>query len=410
MSVTTHPAGLRRYVAVLGAPGVGPVVTAALLSRLAVGMWPLATLLLIRGEGRSYAVAGVVVAASSLACAIAWPLVGRLADRIGQTRVLLPLAFAYPAAFCGLALLAVSDAPVVALAACAALTGATLPPIGACMRALWPDLLPGGDELRDTAYALEAWLQELFFIIGPVAVAALAAVGPPWAAVLAAAACCGAGTLWFALTAPVRAAEVHPRAPSRAGALGSAAVRTIIFACFGLGAGFGIVEVSMPAFAEEHGSRAQGGFALACFACGSLIGGIWAGTRPPARRLVLRFGFSLALLAVALVPPLAAPSLPVMCVLMLIAGVPIAPAFAASYGLIGELALPGTTTEAFAWLATAVVAGVALGTSFGGYAVEQVGLPGALALAAPCIGAAALLTFARRASLAVPEPVPQPVP
>jgi predicted MFS family arabinose efflux permease len=121
---------------------------------------------------------------------------------------------------------------------------------------------------------------------------------------------------------------------------------------------------------------------------------------------VVRFTLSLGVLALALVPPLVAPSLPVMCVLALIAGILIAPAFAASYGLVGELAVPGTATEAFAWLSTAVVAGVALGTSFGGFAIEQFGLPAALAFAAPCAGAATLLTFARRASLAIPDPVP----
>ena len=95
-----------------------------------------------------------------------------------------------------------------------------------------------------------------------------------------------------------------------------------------------------------------------------------------------------------------------MCVLMLIAGMPIAPAFAASYGLVDELAVPGTTTEAFAWLTTAIVAGLALGTSVGGVAVERLGLTGALALAAPCAGIAALVAFARLGSLAIPEPVP----
>ena len=95
-----------------------------------------------------------------------------------------------------------------------------------------------------------------------------------------------------------------------------------------------------------------------------------------------------------------------MCVLMLIAGLPIAPAFAASYGLVDELAVPGTTTEAFAWLGTAIVTGLALGTSVGGVAIEHLGLTGALALAAPCAGVAALVALARRASLAIPEPVP----
>ena len=55
----------------------------------------------------------------------------------------------------------------------------------------------------------------------------------------------------------------------------------------------------------------------------------------------MRFTLALAALALALLPPLVAPSIPVMCVLMLIAGLPIAPAFASSYGLVDELAVPG---------------------------------------------------------------------
>jgi MFS family permease len=404
VGVSKQSAGLRRYSDVLAAPGVARVVCAALIGRLPNGMAPLATVLLLRGEGRSYAVAGVVVAAGSLASAIGWPLWGRLADRVGQVPVLLPLGIAYPAAFALLALLATQGAPVAALVICSTLAGATLPPLGACMRALWPSLL-GTQGLRDTAYALEAWLQELFFVFGPLIAAAIAVVASPWAAVLAAAAFAGIGTLWFALTPSVRALERSPRPPSRAGALGSAAVRTVMLSTFATGIAFGIVEVAMPAFGEAHGSRAQGAFALSCFALGSLLGGVWIGTRKPSRRLATRFAVALAALAFALVPPLVAPSILVMCVLMLIAGLPIAPMFASSYGLVDELAVAGTTTEAFALLGTSIVAGLSLGTSVSGAAIEQFGLTGALALAAPCVGAAALLAFARRESLTVAEAV-----
>jgi MFS family permease len=402
--VNGQPAGLRRYAEVLGAPGVGRVVAAALLGRLPGGMAPLATVLLLRGEGRSYAVAGVVVAASSIASAVGWPLWGRLVDRIGQAQVLLPLGVAYPAAFAGLALLATHGAPVGALAACSALAGGTLPPLGACMRALWPSLLDGRD-LRDTAYALEAWLQELFFVFGPLITAGVAVVASPWTAVLTASAFAAIGTTWFALLPEVRAVGPSPRPPTRAGALGSAAVRTVMLSTFLMGVAFGVVEVAMPAFGEAHGSRAQGGFALSCFALGSLVGGVWVGTRPPSRGLAVRFSLALGALALALLPPLVAPSIFAMCVLMLVAGLPIAPAFAASYGLVDELAVPGTTTEAFALIGTAIVAGLSLGTSLSGAAIEQFGFTRALALAAPCVAVAALLAAARRASLAIPRAV-----
>lgn len=404
MSVSEQSAGLRRYADVLRAPGVARIVAASLLGRLPGGMAPLATVLLVREEGRSYGVAGLVVAATSLASAIGWPLWGRLVDRTGQARVLLWLAGAHPVALAALALLATQGAPVGVLAACAALSGATMPPVGACMRALWPSLLESA-ALRETAYAFEAWVQELFFILGPLIVAAVVVFAPPWAAVMTAAAFAATGTVWFALAPAVRAVPASRRPGSRAGALGSAALRTVMLSSFALGAAFGMVEVLMPAFAEAHGSRAQGGFALASFAFGSLLGGLWIGTRPPARRLAMRFAVSLCALAIALVPPLVAPSVPVMCALMLIAGMPIAPAFAASYGLVSSLAVPGTTTEAFAWLTTAIVGGLALGTSAGGAAVEPLGLTGALALAAPCAAAAGLLALARRASLTAPNPL-----
>jgi MFS family permease len=404
VAVSEQSAGLRRYADVLVAPGVARVVCAALLGRLPTGMAPLATVLLLRDEGRSYAVAGVVVAAGSVASAIGWPLWGRLVDRIGQVRVLLPLGFAYPAAFASLALLATQGAPVIALVACSALAGATLPPLGACMRALWPSLL-ATQGLRDTAYALEAWLQELFFVFGPLIAAAIAVIATPWAAILAASAFAAVGTIWFALTPSVRAVERSPHPPSRAGALGSAAVRTVMLSTFAMGIAFGIVEVAMPAFGEVHGSRAQGGFALSCFALGSLLGGIWIGTRPPSRGLAVRFILALAALTLLLLPPLVAPSIAVMCVLMLLAGMPIAPAFAASYGLVDALARPGTTTEAFALLGTAIVAGLSLGTSVSGVAIEQLGFTGALALAAPCVGAATLVAIVRRATLAMPDAI-----
>jgi predicted MFS family arabinose efflux permease len=160
-----------------------------------------------------------------------------------------------------------------------------------------------------------------------------------------------------------------------------------------------VVEVAIPAFAEVHATRAQGGYALATFACGSLIGGLWSGTRRAPRRPELRLAAMLAALGLALLPPLLAPSLPAMCVLMLFAGIPIAPAFAASYGLVDDLAVAGTSTEAFSWLSTAIVAGISLGTAIGGLAIEHLGPIESLALAGPCAGVAALVVAIRRASL-----------
>ena len=53
--------------------------------------------------------------------------------------------------------------------ACAAVAGAAQPPVGACMRSLWPVLTPDAD-LRHAAYSLEGVAMEVIYILGPVAI------------------------------------------------------------------------------------------------------------------------------------------------------------------------------------------------------------------------------------------------
>lgn len=95
---------------------------------------------------------------------------------------------------------------------------------------------------------------------------------------------------------------------------------------------------------------------------------------------------SSVLLAIGLAPLALAPSLPVLAVLGFVAGLPIAPAFASSYGLIDRVSRRGCQAEAFAWIGTAVSTGVALGAALGGTLVDLYGVEAAFALG--CAGAA----------------------
>jgi predicted MFS family arabinose efflux permease len=89
---------------------------------------------------------------------------------------------------------------------------------------------------------------------------------------------------------------------------------------------------------------------------------------------------------VGLAPLVLAPSLPVLAVLAFVAGLPIAPSFAAAYGLLDRVARPGTNAEAFAWIGTALSAGLAAGATLGGMAIDEWGVDAAFALG--CGGAA----------------------
>jgi predicted MFS family arabinose efflux permease len=400
VSSLSHRGGLDRYAALFGAPHVRSVVVSGLVGRLPLGMLPLGNVLLLRHAGESYAVVGIVVATVSVANGVSSPLVGRLIDRLGLTHVLLPLAGLFPLSMIALVLLTDAHAAPLALAVAAAAVGITLPPLGACVRSLWPSLLPVA-ELKETAFALEASMQELSFVLGPVLVGAIAATVTPAAGMLTAGALTFAGTVWFCLTEPVQRAgrPAHDGPRSRRGALASAGVRTCIFACVALGIAFGTVEVTMPAFAEVHATRAEGSLILTCFALGSLVGGFWIGTRPASPRPDLRFAGMLVLLGCTLIPPLVAPSLVVMCAIMLFAGMPIAPAVGASYALVDRLAPAGTRTEAFSWLTTAIVAGMSLGASLAGVVVAHGGPTWALAIAGPAALAAGVVVLLRLPSL-----------
>jgi hypothetical protein len=84
------------------------------------------------------------------------PLLGRLIDRIGMGRVLVPLALVFPGVLVALALVGSSSTPA-AVTVGPARSGATMPPLGACMRALWPTLI-SSPTLRPTAFAIDATL------------------------------------------------------------------------------------------------------------------------------------------------------------------------------------------------------------------------------------------------------------
>jgi MFS family permease len=353
----------------------------------------------VREHTGSFTSAGFVAAAEAAGAGAATPVQGRLIDRLGQPRVLIACGVGNATGLALLAAVAVAGAPMGVLLACAFLAGACIPPLGACMRALWPVLL-GDDATLDAAYSFEAILTEVLFIGGPFLATILFALASPAAALLVAAALALAGTLIFARSRAAR--EWRGREAVHAGgwALSSDAVRTLVATNAAIGVAFGAVEVAMAAFARADGSASAAGIPLAAMAAGSMAGGVWYGTRSWRGPVGSRLLVALAVLAVTLAPLLAAGSIPVMVALSVIAGVPIAPAAACLYRLIEDAAPAGMLAEAFTWLSTATVAGAALGSAVAGPLIEGAGVRAGLAV--PCAAAvlAAAIAFAGRATLA----------
>src|SRR5262249_60834862 len=86
------------------------------------------------------------------------------------------------------------------------------------------------------------------------------------------------------------------------------------------------------------------------------------------------------ILPAGLALPLLATSLPVMCALVFLAGLPIAPLVTGAYGLVERIAPAGTHAETFAWFGTAVTVGIASGTALGRWLVDDRGVRASILL------------------------------
>lgn len=387
------------YRAVLALPGVRLPMFASFLGRLPVSMLPLATIALVESVTGSYADAGFVAASFALGSGIGGPLQGRLVDRIGQPRVLVPAAAVCAALTAGLLLAARAGASTPALVAIAAPAGFAFPPVGACMRTLWASLLRG-DERQETAFALDAITVEAVFIGGPLLVGVALAAGGVAAPVLLAIGLLLVGTLSFAATGVARAWRGTGARSSGLGALRAPGMRVMVGAMLATAVAFGTWNVGFSAFTIGRGQPGLLGALFAAAAGGSLVGGLWYGSRSWSAPASRRYPLLLGLFALGTTPLGLARSVPQLAAMLFLACLWIAPAATVGARLIDRLAPAGTATEAYALVPTADVVGVSIGSSLAGILVETAGVATALSSSFVGIALGTLLVTLRRHDLA----------
>lgn len=399
-----------RYAAVLQAPHVLRLLTTALVSRAPIGVDGLAIVLFVRAEYGSYATAGAVAACFAAGAAVVGPLMGRLVDRLGARRVLVPLALAHAAGLGALILLGSAGVPAPVLFVTALLAGSSIPPVGSVLRALWPTLLRDREDLLTTAYALDSVLLEVAFILGPVVVAGAAALGSPQLALLLSIVLVVIGTVAFTATQIVRdfsPADDHAHdTGGRLGAVRSPGVRTLALATLPVGFCLGACEVAFPAFGEFLDNRALAGPLLAVWSAGSAVGGLLYGAHAHRMAIDRTYLATMALLPVVTLPLALPSSFAVMVPLALLAGCAVAPLISAANQLIGDIAPQGALTEAYTWLLTALVAGVAAGNAASGLIVDAIDWRAAFVMAAAVGTLGFAVAAVRRATLRPPVAAP----
>lgn len=352
---------------------------------LSFGMVALAIFLTTHRATGSFGLAGVAVAAFSVGSGALAPLRGRLVDRRGTRPWLFVFASGYSLALLAMALLSEMSARPWLLVACAATSGASAPPLVASLRAAWPLVVE--ETLLRRAYALTSIVGDGGAVVAPVLGSSLF-VAVSWLPL----AVCAAAALVAALVVGRvgrRPSESSRELPTAAHLLSRSFV-VLIAVEVALGVALGLVEVTVPAAATRWGATAYAGPLLGAFALGSILGGIWFGRRRWKAAAARRYLIAAQLLALALLPPIAATDAAGLAPLLLVAGLGYGPATISLFEALDDLTT-ARATEALTWITTAGAIGATAGSAAAGWAVSGIGLRAPFVAASIVLGAAATL-------------------
>lgn len=354
---------MRAYLELVRVPGVVNVTASQLFARLPLGMLSLAILLHVQARTGSYAIAGAVVACTSIGEAIAMPMTARLLGRVGMKTTLVSAALINGISMVALAAV---HAPAGLLMGLGFLIGASVPPLLPAVRTLYPQMVPG-EGLR-ALFALDTTAQELIWVIGPVAATFLASSVSTALPLLFSAAVTVAGTVWFLTSAR----SFRPRMTRSATAFGrvltNPAVILAMIVSLALVASFMALEVGVLALYGNHNLSA--GVALAVASLGSLVGGMLFGHR----NLGVRgLAAAMAVVAVGTVLFGLVDGYSLQLAALFASGLGFAPALAALYVMVSHQTDEHSTAEAFGWLNSGALAGGAVGTAVGGVVADAHG-------------------------------------
>jgi len=376
-------AGFGAYRQVLGTSEARAFTAAGFAARLPMSMTGLGIVLLISITSGSYGRAGLVTAVATLTTALAAPLWGRLIDRVGQAPVLIAATVIYNLSVGALITTVLLDASLLLTLLTSVGVGLGFSSAGACVRARWSQRYRG-HPLLNTAFAWEAVLDEVVFIVGPVLATFLATSIHPALGLAAGGAVGLVGAVALAVqrrTEPPLASRAERRRTSSR--LSAALLVPIVFACAALGMLFGGMEVVIIAFADEAGVLPYAGVIVMAWAGGSLIAGFVTGTITWTAGPARRFRIGAVLLALSLIPlPFLMHPLPTAGLLIL-SGLFISPTLIASVAVTEACVPADRLTEALGWTSMGMAGGVGIGAAVLGRVIDlggaQAGFYGVIA-------------------------------
>ena len=359
------------YRQVLADPRARAFSAAGFLARLPLSMTGIGIVLLVSLTTGSFGRAGIIAGVGTLCAAVAAPGWGRMIDRLGQARVLLTAVTIWTGGLTLVIVSVVAGWPLGVTLVGSVAAGLGYTSSGSAVRARWTHRLQASP-LLNTAYAVEAVVDEVIFIVGPVLVTYLATSFHP---ALGIGACGVLGLVGAVLLAAQRATQPPVRVEPTDGVVRErirpGVLLPIAACCAALGVVFGGMEVAIVAFARDAGVLRYAGVILMVWALGSLVAGVLTGSiqwrATPARRF--RVGAAALACSVLPLPFVADPVL--MAALLTLSGLAIAPTMIASIA-VTQASVPGDRlNEALGWTTTGLATGVAIGAAGIGQLVDQ---------------------------------------
>ncbi|WP_427130633.1 MFS transporter [Pseudarthrobacter sp. S9] len=398
-----------------------------LFARLPVAMLTVGALTLVTAVTGSYAAGGISAGAVGIGSALGAPVLGFLADRLGQRPVLLFAAIFNSVAVVALILAAylvpggqdtVTAVPVLITAFVA---GASCPQVGPLARVRWMALTSRGGRGAntadlDTALSYEGTADEVTFVLGPALVGILASLIAPWLPLALAAVLTVTFVPAFAVhpthhvvvRSPARAAAGSAQEKDRKGRTAGQRVRTLaavavpVLAMVGMGAFFGSTQASLSSFSASFARSEVAGLLYAVMGLSSAAAALSVAYWPPRFSVNARWLACAALMAgLALLLLLPSTVLPMILVLLVL-GLPVGPLMVTVFAIGGLVAPAGKLGTVMTALASGIVAGTALGSSIAGQLAQNHGysvafrVPVCAAAVLFLLGAAAAVVLLRR--------------
>lgn len=371
----------QRYAEVLRLPGAKAFFTTAAIARLGVAMTGLGLLFSVQHATGSFATAGAATGGFAVAEAVVGPQVARLIDRWGQTRVI-PVVVVAHVITLAIAITTIARVPFVVIMAAVIVAGAAIPQPGALSAARWSALIQEPGRLR-VAFSLEATINDVVFLAGPILVTLISTLVASWAGSAAAATLLAVGCGMLALqrgTAPLpmRSAETVERTGRRS--LRRPAFFAVLGVNLGLGCFFGSVGLLVTAATTAQGLQSLTGLILSLSSAASIVAGLVYGSLRSAPRPQLVQLMATATVTLAVSVGVLSPTVLGLTIMQFVGGCAIAPLLASSSQITQATVAASERTQGFTWINSASAAGIAAGAALIGGAIELAGIRAAAVL------------------------------